>query len=123
MPLIVDLGERRAARLAELKARSFAPRDLLDARHEILARIDDRIMAALRLCDVHLLFASERPDDGATQRLRPLAGNQPDPARRGVEGDSVALGDVVDLANEILHGQALEHYRRGHLAENGVLWR
>ena len=44
-----------------------------------------------------------------------MAGNQPDPARRRMEQDGVAFPDLVDLANEVLHGQAFEHHRRGLL--------
>ena len=40
---------------------------------------------------------------------------QADPAGCGVEEDSVAFADLVDLADEILHGQTFEHHRCGLL--------
>src|SRR5262249_57522317 len=76
------------------------------------------VVATVRLGDLRLLLAPDRADDGSAQRLRPLAGDQAYPARRGVEEDCVALGDLVDLSEEVLHGQAFEHHRRSLLVRD-----
>jgi hypothetical protein len=47
-----------------------------------------------------------------------LASDQAYPARRGVEEDRVALGDLVDLSDGVLHGQAFEHHRRSLLVRD-----
>ncbi len=92
--------------------------DFLDTRHEVLAGIDHWVVATVRLGDLRLLLAPDRADDGGAQRLRPLASDQAYPARRGVEENRIALGDFVDLSDEILHGQAFEHHRRGLLVRD-----
>ena len=92
--------------------------DFLDTRHEVLAGIDHWVVATVRLGDLRLLLAPDRADDGSAQRLRPLASNQAYPAGRGVEEDCLELGDLVDLSDEVLHGQTFEHHRRGLLVRD-----
>ena len=80
---------------------SFDPRD------EILARVDDRMLAAVGRGDLRLLLVAHRADDGRALQFRPLTGDQADASGRRVEQDDIAVADPVNLTNEILHGQAL----------------
>ena len=65
-----------------------------------------------KLC---LLVAADRADHGDAEMLGPLAEDQADAARRGMQQDGLAGFDPIGLADEILHRQALQHHRRGGL--------
>jgi hypothetical protein len=47
-----------------------------------------------------------------------LTGDKANPARGGVNEDHLAFADFVDLTDEVLHGQAFEHHRRGLLVRD-----
>ncbi len=52
--------------------------------------------------------------------LGPLAEDQADAARRGMEQDGLAGFDPIGLADQILHRQALQHHRGGGLVIDAV---
>ena len=70
---------------------ALAAGDLLDALDEVLARVDDRVRAAVGAC-ASSAFSSlpTVPIIVTPSALRPLAGDQADAAGRGVEQDRVA---------------------------------
>src|SRR5271169_6892831 len=101
--------------------RDFLPfGQLFHALDKILARVDDRVVAAVRLCELRLLVAADRADHRGAQRLRPLAGNQADAAGRAVEQNRLALPDLMDLADQIWRRQALKHDGGGLLIADAV---
>ena len=57
------------------------------------ARVDDRVIAAVGARKLGLFLASDGADDGRSERLGPLADDQPDAAGRGVNEDRVARLD------------------------------
>ena len=59
-----------------------------------------------------LLVAGHGADHGRAQRGGPLADDQPDAAGRGVYQYRVARPDLVDVADQIARGHALQHHRR-----------
>ncbi len=61
---------------------------------------------------------THRPDHGRAERLRPLAENKADPARRRVNEDRIARLHPKCLAQQILRGEALQHHRRGRRKGN-----
>src|SRR5882672_7832439 len=57
--------------------------DLLHARDEILAAVDDRVVAAVRGGDARLLVAADGSDDGGAEGLAPLTQDPADAAGGG----------------------------------------
>ena len=57
---------------------------------------------------LYLLRRSHCPDDGCAQRLRPLAGNEPDAARGGVEKDRLPLGHPERPLQQEMRGRTLQ---------------
>src|SRR5439155_21026900 len=76
----------------------LAAGDVLDAGDEILARVDDRMMAAMGLGELGLGIGADRADDGGTEMLRPLAEDEADAAGGGVDQDGAALLHATGLA-------------------------
>ena len=89
----------------------LAPGDLFNALHEILSRIDDRMSATVVLGEFCLLIAADRADHGGTEMLRPLAQDQADTARGGMQQDGISGFNPIGLADQILHRQTFEHHR------------
>ncbi|MNZ35112.1 hypothetical protein D3C78_525020 [compost metagenome] len=54
------------------------------------------------------------------QRLGPLAGQGADTPRSGVEQDGFATLEIIGLAQQVLHGQALEHHSGSLFESDGV---
>ena len=94
--------------------------DLVDTLYEIFPRVDDGVSAAVGLGKLCLLVAADRADHGDAEMLGPLAEDQADTPRRGVQQNGLAGFDPIGLADEILHRQALQHHRRGCLVVNVV---
>jgi hypothetical protein len=63
--------------------------------------------------DLGLLVGADGADHGHADGARPLARDQADAARGGVVQDRLAALERVDLAKQVLRGQALHHQRRG----------
>ena len=90
-------------------------RQLADPLHHVLAGVHDGVVAPVGARELRLLVAPHRADDGGPEVLRPLAGDEPHPAGRGVEEDGVAGLDRVAALEEVLDGHALEHHGRRRL--------
>ena len=78
------------------------------------------MVAAVGLGQARLLVRSDRADDGRPERLRPLAGDQPDAAGRRVPQDRLACLDRVGPLEQVLRGHALQHHRRSLLESDAV---
>ena len=61
-----------------------------------------------------LLGAADSTDDAGTQGLQPLAGDQTDAAGSGMEQHGLAFLDRIELTDQVVHRQALQHHGRGH---------
>src|SRR6185437_5583700 len=70
--------------------------------------------------ELRLLLAADGADHRRAERLGPLAGDEADAARGGMEQDGVALLHLEDLADEILRGETLEHHRRALLVGDAL---
>ena len=68
----------------------LAAGDLVDARDEILARVDDGVVAAMGLGELRLFVVADGADHGGAEMLGPLADDQADAARRGMDQDGLA---------------------------------
>ena len=60
-----------------------------------------------------LLIAAHGADDRRPEILRPLAGDEADPARGGMEQDGLTGLHGIRPAQQVLDGHALQHHRRG----------
>src|SRR5665213_1143340 len=98
----------------------LAAGDLVDPGNEILAAVKDRVVAAMRLGERRLFLAADRADHRRAEMLRPLAGDEPDPASGGVDEDRLARLYDMGAADEVPGGHALEHHRRGFAVGNAV---
>ena len=78
--------------------------DIVDGRDEIFVRIDDRMVAAVRLGNLRFRLAAHGADDDRTQGFRPLTSDEADPARRRMEQDGVAVHHLEYLADKVLRG-------------------
>ena len=72
-------------------------------------------MAAMGLGQFGLVLATDRADHCGPQGCRPLAQDETDAAGGGMHEDRVALLHLVDTADQILCGQALQHHGGGLL--------
>ena len=90
-----------------------AVRQLPDPIGEILPRIDDRVIAAVRPSELRLLVAAHGADDRRSEMPGPLACDQAHAARGGMEQDGLAGSHRVRPAQQVLDGHALQHHRRG----------
>ena len=98
----------------------LAFRDLFNAFDEILARIDDRVGAAMGLREFCFLVAADGADDGSAEMLCPLAQDRADAAGGRMQQDGVAGFDAVGLPDQILRRQALQHHRRRGLVVDAI---
>ena len=89
----------------------FAAGDVLDAGGEILLAIEDGVVAAVGFGERGLVFGADRADDIGAEIIRPLAQQETDAARRGVDEHVHAVLD--------LEGAAQEKLRRDPLGEPG----
>ena len=64
--------------------------DPFDLGDEILARIDDRVGAAMGARELGFFVGADGADHRRAERLGPLADDQPDAARRGMDQDRLA---------------------------------
>jgi hypothetical protein len=99
---------------------ALAAGQLLGARNEILARVDDRVRAAVRLRELRFRIRSDRADHRDVQRARPLTGDEADAACRRVEQDRFAALQRKRLAEQVLDGQPFQHQRRGRHVVDAV---
>ena len=67
------------------------------------------------LGELRLLIAADSTYHRDAEMLGPLAEDQADATRRGMEQNGLAGFDPIGLADEILRRQALQHHRRGSL--------
>ena len=67
-------------------------------------------MAAVLLGDLGLFLRADGADDGGAEIVCPLAGNQADAARSGVDQAYSAFFHLVGFVQQILHGHAFEHH-------------
>ena len=99
---------------------ALAAGDLPHPFDEILARIDDGVVAAVGAGELRLLVGADGADDRRADGLRPLAGDEADAAGGGVEEDGLARLHRVGAAQEILRRHALEHHRGGGLVVDAL---
>src|SRR3546814_1713400 len=62
-------------------------------------------------------------DDGRAEVLRPLAGDETDPAGGGVDQNGHALPDPEGRPQQVLDGQTLEHNRRRLVVAGLMVWK
>ena len=92
------------------------------ALREVLARVDDHVIAAVGPGEGGLGVAADGADDGGTQMLGPLAGDEADTPGGRVEEDRVTTLHPVRATEQVLGGQALQHHRGSLLvADRGRL--
>jgi hypothetical protein len=101
-------------------AHAFAPGDLLDPLGEVLARVDDGVVAAVGLGQRRLLVGTDGADHRGAEGARPLADDQADAAGGGMDQDGVAGLDLAGTAQQVLRGHALQHHRRTGLEVDRV---
>ena len=94
--------------------------DLLHARCEILAPVVDAVVGPVLPGEFALLGRARRPDDGGAERVAPLAQEQPDAARGGMDQDRVARLHRVGLAQQVLRRETLEHHDGADLVGDGL---
>ncbi|MNQ74424.1 hypothetical protein D3C85_891790 [compost metagenome] len=82
--------------------------------HVLVAVVDGR-PGALRHGPRGFLGRADGADQLYPQRLGPLAGQGADATGGGMEQDGFAALEGEHLAQQVLHGQTLEHHRRGLL--------
>src|SRR3954454_4363754 len=98
----------------------LAASDLVNALHEVLARIDDGVGASMRLCEFCLFITADRTDHGNAQMLGPLAKDKSYAACRRMEQDRISGLDAVSLPDEVLHSQALQHHGGGSVVVDAL---
>ena len=67
------------------------------------------MIAAIGEREIGLGLRADGADDMRTERPRPLAGQQPDAAGRGVDQDAMALLDLEGLVQQVPDREPLEH--------------
>ncbi len=77
-------------------------------------------MAAVGARELGLRLGRHRAEHGRAQRRRPLAEEDADAAGGGLHQHHIAGPDLVDLAQQILCGHALQHHRRRRLVGDAV---
>jgi hypothetical protein len=92
----------------------------LDPLGEVLARVDDGVVAAVCLGQRRLLVGTDGADHGDAQCPRPLADDQADTAGRGMDQDGVARLHRAGTAQQVLRSHALQHHRRAGLEVDRV---
>ncbi len=75
-----------------------AARDLLHALHPVFRLVVDHVRGAVRLREFQFVGRAGRADDGRTEMLGPLAGDEADAARRRMHEERRARPDLVGLA-------------------------
>ena len=70
------------------------------------------MVAAIVSGEPRLRLIANRADDCGAEVLGPLADNESDAARRGMDQDRLAALHRVGAANQVPSGHALEHHRR-----------
>ena len=94
--------------------------DFSNALGETFGSVDNRMVAAMGPRDFGLGLIADRPDHRRSQLLGPLAHDQTDPARRGVDQDHVAAFHRVGFAQQITRCHAADHHRRRCAFVDGV---
>ena len=120
-PQAIERG--REGRLADAvidHIAEFSLGDFFHAGGEILLAIEDRVLGSGLFGELGFFGRAHRPDHGRAERLRPLAENESDPARRRVNEDRIARLHPKSPAQQILRGEALQHHRRGRLKGNAL---
>ena len=98
----------------------LAAGDLRDALHEVLAGVDDGVVATMGFREFCFLVAADGADHGGAEMLGPLAEDEADAAGRGVQQNGVAGFHAIGLADQILRGQAFQHHGRCSLVIDAV---
>jgi hypothetical protein len=96
------------------------PGDLLDPLHHVFRVVVDDVRGAVRLGQLRLLFGPHGADQVRADRARPLTCDQADAAGRRVEQHGLARLEPPGLAEQVLHGQALQQHRGAGLEGDGV---
>jgi hypothetical protein len=105
--------ERRLADRIVDDGNAFAAGDVAHARGKVLARVDDRMIATMCAGNIRLRLGAHSPDHRRAQVLRPLAHDEADAARGGVDQDRIARLDLVRLIEEATCGHAADNHRGG----------
>ncbi|MGY4619448.1 hypothetical protein ACVWZ4_004675 [Bradyrhizobium sp. USDA 4472] len=72
----------------------------------------------MRLGELGLLIAADGTDHGCAEMLGPLAQDQANAARRGMQQNGVASLHTIGLPDQVLRGQPLQHHcSRGHVVD------
>ncbi len=92
----------------------------LDPLNEVLAGVDDRVRAAVRLRERRLLVRAHRADHRDAKRASPLAGDEADAAGGGMEQDRLASREPTRLPKQVLDRESLQHQRCGRAVGNAI---
>src|SRR6185369_8723720 len=87
---------------------------------EVLAGVDDRVIAAVGPGELGLLVRTDGADHGRSESFRPLADDQPHASGGGVDQDRLARLDPMDRPQQHMGGHALEHHRSGLLSADRI---
>jgi hypothetical protein len=90
----------------------LAAGDLAHALREVLGRVVDDMVAAVRPGQFALGRRPDGTDHRRPQRLRPLAGNEPDAAGRRMDQHGIPGLHAIGAAQQVGGGQTLQHHRR-----------
>src|SRR5690606_36491731 len=91
-----------------------------DPGDDVLAAGIDHFPGTVAARQRGLFRGGRGPDQAHAQGPGPLAGDEPDTARGGMEQDRLVTLQPVGLAKQVLHRQALEHQRGGLLETYAV---
>ena len=81
---------------------------LFQAFNDILFAIVDDLPGAGLLCPLRFLRAADGTDQLSAQRLRPLAGNQPDATGRRMKQERFTGLDLVSFSQQVIDRQPFQ---------------
>ncbi len=76
------------------------------------------MVATVGAGQLRLVIAAHGADDRCAEAPRPLTGDQPNPARSGMEQNDVARLHPISAPQQVLSSHALQHHRGGGLIIN-----